>query len=923
MTVRSRTRLVTVVALVGATAVAWVSLHVILSHGFAKLEVTQTQRAAQRAAAAVTAQVEPLSMIACDWAAWEDTSRFLEDRNQSYINSVLNRESLLGLDVDLVLFVNREGRIVHAASPEGTSAIRLRQTPELARYVARGSTLFSRYRHGGGACGVVLLPDQVMLAAARPILARGDKGAPHGMLVMGRFLSPQDFATISQKAFTQFTVHRADDPRLPEDFQAARKALLRSPRVFIRPQNATTVSGYAMIQDLRGLPALLVRSDLPRDIAGQGRTIILSCVLALLISGALLGVAVNLLLERAVISRLSGLSAEVRRIAANGEPSARVSAPGQDELAGLADDINGILRTLEQSRDAVRENESHLRTILDSVHTGFLIIEADTHCIVDANPAALHLMGCLREDVIGTICHGRVCPVEAGRCPITDLNQELDSSEQVILAADRESVPVLKTAALVSLGGKRYILESFVDITERKHADEAIRYQACHDGLTDLPNRTRFYEHLHDRLAQARRANDMAAVLFLDLDRFKTINDTLGHAIGDELLKHVAARLAETLRGRDSIARLGGDEFALLLTAMENPEGAAVVARRVLASLRAPFHINGYELHTTASIGISLFPRDGADAESLLQSADIALYHAKDQGRNTFRYYDSWINASTRERLELENDLRHALEREELVVHYQPQIHVPTGRLVGMEALLRWQHPELGLLLPGRFIALAEETGLIEPIGEWVLKRTCAQNKEWQREGLPPVTIAVNISPVQFHQQDLVAVVRQALGESGLDPRYLQLELTESTAMRNVDFSIRLMARLKEMGVGLCLDDFGVGYTSLVYLKQFPLDTVKIDRMFLSGSIPSHNPASWSDADSSDAAIISAIIGIARSLNLGVIGEGVETSAQVRLLLERDCEVMQGYLFSRPVPSDLATALLREQQSHRTAVPTA
>jgi len=343
----------------------------------------------------------------------------------------------------------------------------------------------------------------------------------------------------------------------------------------------------------------------------------------------------------------------------------------------------------------------------------------------------------------------------------------------------------------------------------------------------------------------------------------------------------------------------------------------------VLASLRAPFHINGYELHTTASIGISLFPRDGADAESLLQSADIALYHAKDQGRNTFRYYDSWINASTRERLELENDLRHALEREELVVHYQPQIHVPTGRLVGMEALLRWQHPELGLLLPGRFIALAEETGLIEPIGEWVLKRTCAQNKEWQREGLPPVTIAVNISPVQFHQQDLVAVVRQALGESGLDPRYLQLELTESTAMRNVDFSIRLMARLKEMGVGLCLDDFGVGYTSLVYLKQFPLDTVKIDRMFLSGSIPSHNPASWSDADSSDAAIISAIIGIARSLNLGVIGEGVETTAQLRLLLERDCEVMQGYLFSKPVPAEMATALLREQQSHRTAVSTA
>jgi EAL domain-containing protein (putative c-di-GMP-specific phosphodiesterase class I) len=348
----------------------------------------------------------------------------------------------------------------------------------------------------------------------------------------------------------------------------------------------------------------------------------------------------------------------------------------------------------------------------------------------------------------------------------------------------------------------------------------------------------------------------------------------------------------------------------VLLTAMESPEGAAVAARRVLSVLQAPFNIGGHELHTSASIGISLFPRDGAEAEALLQNADIALYHAKDQGRNTFRYYDSWINASTRERLALENDLRHALERDELVVYYQPQIHVPTGRLIGMEALLRWRHPVLGLVLPGRFISIAEETGLIEPIGEWVLRHTCAQNKTWQRENLPPVKIAVNLSPLQFQQQNLIAVVRQALGESGLDPRYLQLELTESAAMRNVDFSAKMMARLKGMGVGLCMDDFGVGYTSLVYLKQFPLDTIKIDRTFLRAL----------ETDASNATIISAVIAIARSLGLGIIGEGVETPTQVRLLLERDCEVMQGYFFSEPLPADSATALLREQRSQRTPI---
>jgi diguanylate cyclase (GGDEF)-like protein/PAS domain S-box-containing protein len=920
VTVRKRTRFVTALAVVGVTVVAWVSLHAILSHGFARLETTQTQRAVQHATAALNAELGTLSRTACDWAARDGISELLQARSPSSLNATPSRRALLGLGADLVLFVNPEGKIVHAVATEGGRAARVGRSPELARYVSRGSALLRRCLRGRGACGVVMLSDQVMLAAAHPIAARGDTGGPRGMLVLGRFLSPQDFTAISQHAFTQFVVQRADDPGLPRDFRVALQALSRSSQVLVRPQSAAIVSGYAVIRDLRDSPALLVRSDVRREIAQQGNAIVLSCVLALLIAGVLLGIAVSVLLDRAVISRLSDLSAQVRRIAESGEASARVSAPGSDELAGLAEDINGMLRALEQSRDAVRENEGQLRTILDSVHTGFLIIDADTHGIVDANPAALGIMGCRRDEVIGTTCERRVCPAEPGRCPITDLNQELDNAEQVVLAADGGRVPVLKTAALVTLGGRRYILESFVDITERKHAEEAIRYQAYHDGLTELPNRTRFYEHLHDCLAQARRASDMAAVLFLDLDRFKTINDTLGHAVGDALLKEVAARLADTLRGRDSIARLGGDEFAVLLTAMESAEGAAAVARRMLASLRAPFYVNGYELHTTASIGVSLFPRDGEDAESLLQSADIALYHAKDQGRNTFRYYDSWINASTRERLELENDLRHALEREQLVLHYQPQIHVPTGRIVGMEALLRWQHPELGLILPGRFISIAEETGLIEPIGEWVLKRTCAQNKEWQREDLPAVQIAVNLSPVQFHQQDLIAVVRRALGESGLDPRYLQLELTESTAMRNVDFSIRLMARLKEMGVGLCLDDFGVGYTSLVYLKQFPLDTVKIDRMFLNGASPSPGSAAWRGADSSEAAIISAIIGIARSLGLGVIGEGVETSGQLRLLLERDCEVMQGYLFSKPVPAGTAAALLREQRLQHTAV---
>ena len=892
---------------------AWASLHCLLSRDFARLEVIETRQALRRAAAALEERAETLRATARDWATRDDTYAFMQDRNQPYVDNHLTHDALTAIQVDLVLFVDRAGRIVHGLTAGEAEVRPILPSAELARRLSPKGPLLSACLRGQSASGMILLPKQMLLVAAQPILTSLGEGPARGMLVMGRIMSQGSFTRISDRAMVPFAVRRLDDPGLPSDFQEAAAALGRSDRTLIRASGSQVASGYELIADIRGIPALIVRADEDRYISRQAQAILLSSLLTLLCFGAVLGLAVNLVLEKMVISRLSSLRAEVKRVAESGEPSARVSVSGRDELSGLADSINGMLSALEQSGNTLQENESQLRMVLDSVHAGFLIIEAETHSIVEANPAALHMLGCAREDLIGSTCHQRVCPAEVGRCPITDLDEELDNSERTALTIGGESVPVLKTAALVTLGGKQYILESFVDITERKQAEAAVRYQSNHDGLTALPNRQRFSEQLGESLAEARRSEKTVAVLLLDLDRFKTINDTLGHAVGDELLKQASERLSESLRGNDSVARLGGDEFAVVLTAMESPEGAAVAARRVLSVLQAPFNIGGHELHTSASIGISLFPRDGAEAEALLQNADIALYHAKDQGRNTFRYYDSWISASTRESLALENDLRHALERDELVVYYQPQIHVPTGRIIGMEALLRWRHPVLGLVLPGRFISIAEETGLIEPIGEWVLRHTCAQNKAWQRENLPPVKMAVNLSPLQFHQQNLVAVVRQALGESGLDPRYLQLELTESAAMRNVDFSAKMMARLKGMGVGLCMDDFGVGYTSLVYLKQFPLDTIKIDRTFLRAL----------ETDASNATIISAVIAIARSLGLGIIGEGVETPTQVRLLLERDCEVMQGYFFSEPLPAEAAGELLREQQTKRTAIQVA
>lgn len=439
---------------------------------------------------------------------------------------------------------------------------------------------------------------------------------------------------------------------------------------------------------------------------------------------------------------------------------------------------------------------------------------------------------------------------------------------------------------------------------KRQQAEATIRYQAFHDLLTGLPNRMLFNDRLPLALANAHRNGSMLAVMFLDLDRFKTINDTLGHAIGDQLLQAVATRLAGCLREGDTIARWGGDEFTLLLPQINNTEDAAKAAQRLSKALKPAFHVGMHELYISCSIGIALYPHDGDDAQTLLKNADAALYRVKEQGRNGYQIYTPAINSQASALLALESSLHHALERQQFVLHYQPQINVNTGQITGMEALLRWQHPELGLIPPRVFIALAEENGLIVPIGEWVLRTACAQNKAWQVAGLPPFRMAVNLSARQFQQPHLVETVAQTLAETRLSPCHLELEITETVVMHDVDFTTSMLKDLQVMGVNLAVDDFGTGYSSLSYLKRFPLNTIKIDQSFIRELT----------TDPNDAAIVTAIIALGRGLNLNVVAEGVETQAQLDYLRSRHCEEMQGYLFSKPMPLEDATEFLQKDR---------
>ena len=575
-------------------------------------------------------------------------------------------------------------------------------------------------------------------------------------------------------------------------------------------------------------------------------------------------------------------------------------APVVDSESNVVGSI-GVYKDVTERRlaeEALRDSEARYRLMAEN-STDMISRTSSRGIILYASDASRRLLGYEPSELVGHSFYDFIFPPD--REEVGHLTALIHESGPTTFAyrvekKDGSLVWFETTSRIIRdvvSGEIREVVGVSRDVTQRKTVEEHIEYQAYHDALTGLPNRRLFRDRLTVALAHARRLKHPLAVMFLDLDRFKVVNDTLGHSVGDEFLKAVAMRLQSTLREEDSVARMGGDEFTVLLADLKTSNDAAKIAQKVLDTVAQPLPIEGTELFLTTSIGIALFPSDGDTAEALLANADHAMYRAKDAGRNSYQMFTPAMNSRALERLSLESDLRHALGRNELELYYQPQINIATGRITGVEALLRWNRPGFGLVGPKEFIPVAEETRLIVPIGEWVLNEACRQAKAWEQGRQSPFRMAVNLSPRQFQHSDLPQLIAAALEVSGLAPSSLELEITESLAMQNTTRTIATLHRLREMGVQIAIDDFGTGHSSLNYLRSFPIDGVKIDQEFVQEI----------DASAADRAIVSAVIGMARGLRLRVTAEGVETERQLNFLREQGCEDVQGFLFGEPVPA--------------------
>ncbi|NVN92649.1 MAG: EAL domain-containing protein [Desulfuromonadales bacterium] len=832
------------------------SSRLILLKSFAQLEQDYVTENVKRSFSAITNDIEQINTTTGDYAGWDDAYAFVLNGNEAFIKANLDDAIFPKLRLNLIAYVRNSGEMVFA---KGFDLHKGKESPfpfSLHKQLTAASPFVRHTSADSVLSGILLLPEGPLLIVSRPVLTSAYKGPIHGAIIMGRFLGVAEVARLADISHLDLSVFSINAPLQPPEIKDISPILSAKNTISIRSRSNETITGYGLINDIFGKPALIAKVDMRRNIYNKGVGTVNYFIIWII--------------GFCLISALIGYF---------------------------------MYTKLVISRKKRKDTEERYHSVISQASDIILLVDSESRCILEANAAFQKLLGYSFEETGALTLNDVMVDDQTG--VEWHINRILSEGtcflgEQKFLTKDGKTVAVELNANLISYADQRVLCMVIRDISEREKLEGELMHMANYDSLTGLPNRSLFLDRLNQSLFKNERSKKMLSVVYLDLDQFKVINDTFGHHIGDLLLKEVAIRLRGSVRKADTVSRLGGDEFTLILDDIAAPEDSVLVADKILQAFTSPFSLDNHEMFVTASIGITLFPTDGDTADKLLKNSDTAMYHAKEKGRNNYQFFSEEMNARVSERLHLETGLRHALDRNEFLLHYQPRIEVTTGRIVGVEALIRWQHPEKGMISPATFIPLAEETGLIVPIGEWVLRTACAQNKAWQDAGFQKIHVSVNISVRQFARNNLASTIRDILKETGLAASCLELEITESSIMLNPEQAVSTLKELKKLGVSISIDDFGTGYSSLSHLKNLPVDILKVDQSFVKGI----------HENKSDKTLVSTIINMGHSLGLSIVAEGVETAEQLSFLGERSCQEVQGFFLSKPLSSESLQTLM-------------
>jgi diguanylate cyclase (GGDEF)-like protein/PAS domain S-box-containing protein len=883
---------------------------------FYALEKSTALRNLDRVTAAVNREALHLAVLDRDWSSWDDTYDFMASGSASYLSTNLSPDSLRSARVDFVALYGVDGSLRFQGVYDWSRGT-MQPTGFLPSPAPERSPLLHGAGPGDDITGFMDCPLGVLLLASTPILRTDGSGPARGRFIMGRFIDPAFARVISEQTSLRLELK----PSRNADSSEIASIVAQGGRMVELDAAVPVLQAFGVLRDLWGSPVLIVRTETARSLSAWARETMRIANALFYSFGLVFFLILFFLLRRLVVRPILAIQGHLVRSESDETasiPQAIVSR--RDEIGALASAFTHIGRTLaSRRRELQRVNES-LEAAVEA-RTGELRVSNED----------LRLMAKVfestAESIVITNLDGKILRVNPAFCRTSGYSeQELHGQNPRIMKSDRHKPSFYQALwKKLSAGGswsgeiwdRRKTGEIFLkwltinlirdetgapiayvgissDITDVKQAEERLHRLAYYDPLTGLPNRSLFLDQLERSLVRGQRYGLRVALLFIDLDRFKYVNDAMGHSTGDVLLTEVARRIASKVRKADTVCRIGGDEFTVILDRIRRSEDAAVIAQSIIEEVDMPFTLNGQEVFIGASIGIAIYPYDESTAEGLTRKADAAMYHAKTAGRNSFRFVSGQTDAVSQSRLSLESELRRAQERGEFLLHYQPLVSIDGNRVLGAEALIRWRRPGTGeLASPGVFIPLAEETGTILRIGAWVLRDACATAVTWRSRGVD-LFVSVNVSPRQFGQPGITREIGEVLAATGFPPDHLVVEITESTVMSDVMAAERTMRELKDVGVSIAIDDFGTGYSSLSYLSRFPVDRLKIDQSFV---------RKLGDTAHADA-IVNAIISMARSLGLGTVAEGVETEAQRRFLEERGCLEGQGYLFSKPVPAD-------------------